>query len=69
MNYREHRIPGSLERHVTSGADEASVHERATRLWQDRGSVLFTAEDLAAMPWASRSLIEAEAQRIYGRRL
>lgn len=66
--YREHRIRGSLERHIATTEGEERVHQLASAAWQKRGSVLFTEADLAAMPWPSRSLIESEARRIYGRR-
>lgn len=66
--YREHRIRGSLERHVPSAEDESRVHRLAEAAYHERGSVLFTEADLEAMPWQSRELILSEATRIYGRR-
>jgi len=66
--YREHRIRGSLERHVASTPDEHRVQGLARSAWQQRGTVCFTEADLQAMPWASRALIEGEARRIYGPR-
>lgn len=66
--YREHRIRGSLERHVASSTDESRVPGLARAAWQERGTVCFTEADLAAMRWDTRMLIEAEAKRLYGRR-
>ena len=66
--YQEHRIRGSLERHVASAVDDARLQGLARAAWHERGTVCFTEADLAAMPWASRFLIESEARRIYGRR-
>ena len=66
--YTEHRIRGSLEHHAGRRCDDEVVDRYAHDVYhQDRG-VFFTREQLSAMPWQSRDLIESEARRIYGRR-
>lgn len=65
--FREHRIRTSLGRYVPSTEEDSGrVHGMARAAFHKRGSVLFTAEDLDAMPWGSRELILAEARKLYG---
>jgi hypothetical protein len=66
-HYREHPVRTSLQSHLGRSASDPDVVSRlaADAYHQGRG-VFFTAEQLAAMPWQSRSLIESEARRYYG---
>lgn len=67
--YREHPIRTSLASHVGRSSCDAGVIQRLAEdaYHQSRG-VYFTEEQLAAMPWQSRELIESEARRIFGQR-
>lgn len=68
--YTEHRpLRSCLTPHVGRSPADAEVIERlqANAYHQGRG-VYFTEEQLAAMPWQSRELIESEARRLFGPR-
>lgn len=67
--YREHRVRTSLAAHQgRSATDESQVREMAATVYHEDRGVMFFREDLDKMPWASRSLIEAEAMRLYGKK-
>lgn len=67
--YREHRVRTSLQAHLGKSASDPDVIERlASRAYHESGGVYFTAEQLKAMPWQSRELIESEGRRLYGSR-
>lgn len=68
-HYRETRVRTSLQAHVGRAPADAAVIDRlaADAYHQQRG-VFFTEEQLAAMPWQSRELIESEARRLFGAR-
>lgn len=65
---REHRIRTSLERHVGESGDPVVVERLAEQTYHENRGIYFTKEQLAAMPWQSRELIESEARRFYGQR-
>jgi hypothetical protein len=66
---REHRIRGSLERHVgRTATDNETLRELAAIAFRQRRAVVFLPEHLEAMPAMVRALIEGEARRIYGSR-
>lgn len=67
--YREHRVRTSLQPHLgRSPSDPDAIERLAHRAFHETGGVYFTAEQLKAMPWQARELIESEAARLYGRR-
>lgn len=69
MSPREHRIRGSLERHVGDAAtSDAQIRALAARAWMQGRAITFLVADLEAMPAMVRALIEGEARRIYGPR-
>lgn len=67
--YREHRVRTSLQPHLGRSPSDPDVVERlACDAYHQGRGVYFTEEQLAAMPWQSRELIESEARRYYGER-
>lgn len=68
--YTEHRpLRSCLTPHVGRSPSEPSVIDRlASDAYHQQRGVFFTEEQLNAMPWQSRELIEAEARRVYGNR-
>lgn len=59
----------SLQRHVPDPpATENELRARAAAVWRGGRGVMFFADQLGAMTWAARELIEAEARRLYGER-
>ena len=61
------RIPTSLTHRVApSPSDDGQVRDLAVMVFRQGRGVMFFAEDLKRMPWQARSLIEAEARRLYG---
>jgi len=70
MTYREHRIRGSLQSHVSSAAasDPEVVAELQRQVYHADRGIYFTKKQLAAMPWDVRGFIEAQGRRIFGPR-
>lgn len=67
--YREHRIKGSLQPHLGRSPSDPEVIDRlAHHAYHERRGIYFTEEQLKAMPWQSRNLIESEAAAIHGPR-
>lgn len=67
-NYREHAIRTSLQSHVGSATDARVVTELQERCYHENRGIYFTAEQLQAMPWDARALIESQGRKIFGRR-
>lgn len=68
MNYREHRIPSSLQRHVGESATDPAVIEVLVRKAREAGVIVFLRHDLEKLPDMSRALIESEHKRLCERR-
>lgn len=66
--YREHRIPTSLQRHVGTSATEPHVIEALVRKARQAGVIVFLKSELDKLPDISRALIETEHKRICERR-
>ena len=68
--YTEHRpLRSCLTPHVGRSPAEPGVIERlASDAYHQHRGIFFTEEQLAAMPWQSRELIESEARRLFGPR-
>ena len=67
--YREHRIRTSLGRAAsTPASSDAEVRRLAEDVHRQGLGVFFFKDQLDAMPWQSRGIITAEAERIYGDR-
>jgi hypothetical protein len=66
--FSEHRVRTSLQAHIGRSTDPNVVDRLAAEVYhQDRGAY-FTREQLDAMPWQSRELIESELANIHGPR-
>lgn len=66
--FREHRIRGSLERHVgESPVSEAELLRKAAAVYTEGRGIYFTPAQLAAMPTMVRAVIEGEGRRIYAK--
>jgi hypothetical protein len=69
QHYNEHRIANSLGRHLGRSPSDPDVIDRlACEAYHQNRGIYFTEDQLAAMPWQSRELIESEAGRIHGPR-
>lgn len=63
-NYREHRIPTSLSKHVGDSPTDPAVLEHLVRRARALGVVVFLKSELDRLPDMSRALIESEHKRL-----